>query len=249
MIAPGTAPIATPHANRQSGVTLVEIVVALAVIALALALAATGLKLLAHSGERGAAVIARHDILSRGLDVLRRDIERLERVVWKRGERAQFAFHGDAARLAFVAIEPPFPTEPGPYFIVYSIRQSPGSAVLTRERAPFQPSAPDILRLPTQDAVALIEGTYRLRFLYLDRKGGRDRWLAHWPDPARLPSLIALEITGEAHGPGGTAMPPVIFRPRIDAELTCVKDASSTCTLDSAGALAPDAASGQGSAN
>ena len=43
-------------------------------------------------------------------------------------------------------------------------------------------------------SVALIEGAHRLRFLYLDRKGEHDRWLPQWPDPMRLPALIALEI-------------------------------------------------------
>jgi general secretion pathway protein J len=220
---------AARQVHGQSGVSLIEMVVALAIIAVALALAGTGMRLLGRSGERGAAVIARHDILSRGIDVLRRDIERLERVELKRGAgRGQLAFHGHATRLILVAVEPPFPTEPGPYFIVYTVEQRPDGTTLTRERAPFNAAALDMQRLPTQDAVAVIEGAYRLRFLYLDRKGGRDRWLAQWPDPARLPTLIALEIAGL----GGTAMPPVIFRPRIDAQSGCAQDGGS-CSPDS----------------
>ena len=66
-----TSRCATPGTGLQSGVTLVEIVVALAVVALTLGIAAGGLRLLGRSGERGAEVIARHDVLSRGLDVLR----------------------------------------------------------------------------------------------------------------------------------------------------------------------------------
>ena len=220
---------AARQVHGQSGVSLIEMVVALAIIAVALALAGTGMRLLGRSGERGAAVIARHDILSRGIDVLRRDIERLERVALKRGAgRIRLAFLGDAARLILVAVEPPFPTEPGPYFIVYTVEQRPDGATLTRERAPFNAAALDMQRLPTQDAVAVIEGAYRLRFLYLDRKGGRDRWLAQWPDPTGLPTLIALEITGL----DGTAMPSIIFRPRIDAEPGCIQD-GGPCALDS----------------
>jgi len=221
---------AAREVHGQAGVSLIEIVVALAIIAVALALAGTGLRLLGRSAERGAAVIARHDILSRGIDVLRRDIERLERVELKRGAgRARLAFHGDAARLILVAVEPPFPTEPGPYFIVYTVEQRSDGATLTRGRAVFNAAALDILRLPTQDAVALIEGAYRLRFLYLDREGGRDRWLTRWPDAARVPTLIALEITGL----DGTAMlPSVIFRPRIDVGAGCIQD-GGPCALDS----------------
>jgi prepilin-type N-terminal cleavage/methylation domain-containing protein len=218
----------TRQGHGQSGVSLIEIVVALAIVAVALALAATGLRLLARSGERGAAIIDRHDILSRGIDVVRRDIERLERAAVKRGGRTQIAFHGDVTRLVLVAVEPPFPTEAGTYFIVYTIAQRHDGVTLTRERAPFQAAALDLLRLPAQDAVAVIEGAWRLRFLYLDRKGGRDRWLAQWPEAARLPSLIALEVAGL----DGTAMPPIVFRPRIDAAPGCVTDGGA-CSLDS----------------
>src|SRR5262249_33235823 len=90
--------------ERQAGFTLVELVVALVVIAVTLALALTGLRLLGRSGERGAHLIARHDMLSRGADILRRDIERLERVVRRRERDAEFVFSGDERGLAFVLI-------------------------------------------------------------------------------------------------------------------------------------------------
>jgi prepilin-type N-terminal cleavage/methylation domain-containing protein len=224
----------TSYGDGQSGVTLVEIIVALAVIALTLAIAASGFRLLARSGDRGAQVIARHDVLSRGIDVLRRDIERLERAVWKRGDKPEFVFHGDATSLIFVVVEPPFPSEAGPYFIVYAVLQQGDGAVLTRSRAPFDTSVADIQRLPTEDAVAVIEGRYQLRFRYLDRKDGQARWLSQWPDRHSLPELIRLDVI-EGSGP----MPPILFRPRVDAERSCVKDGSS-CTIGTRGVLATE---------
>ena len=219
----------------QSGVTLIEIVVALAVVALTLGIAAGGLHLLGRSGARGAEVIARHEGLSRGLDVLRRDVERLERVVWKRGDTPELVFHGDAARLAFVAIEPAFPTEAGPYFLIYTVQQRRGGAVLIRERAPYRTSVPDIRRLTGSDPVAVIEGPYRLRFLYLERREGRQRWLPQWSDPRRLPELISLEVSGLTEG--RAPMPPLVFRPRVDAERSCVKEDDGACTVGSGGVL------------
>jgi prepilin-type N-terminal cleavage/methylation domain-containing protein len=228
---------ATAGAGRQSGVTLVEIVVALAVVALTLGIAAGGLRLLGRSGERGAAVVARHDVLSRGLDVLRRDIERLERVVRTRGEAPEFVFQGDASRLAFVAVEPAFPTEAGPYFLIYSIQQRRDWAVLMRARAPYQASVPELRQLTGGDAVIVIEAPYRLRFQYLERKDGRQRWVPQWSDPLRLPELISLEVAGLSEGSPG--LPPLVFRPRVDAERTCLKEDGGACTAGSSG-LATD---------
>jgi general secretion pathway protein J len=199
------------------------------------------MRLVSGSGERGAELIARHDVLSRGIDVLRRDIERLERVVRMRitpdGAAGEFVFRGDADGLTLVAVEPAFPSEPGPYFVVYAIRQGRDGAVLTRGRAPFRASAPDLRRLDAGDSVAVLEGPYRLRFLYLDSRRERERWLPHWSDPLRLPDLIGLEISPLAKGMA--AMPPIVFRPRIDAERSCIGEGAGACTIATGGVLAP----------
>jgi prepilin-type N-terminal cleavage/methylation domain-containing protein len=223
---------------RESGVTLIELVVALAVVALTLAIALNGLILLARSGDRGAQVVARHDALSRGTDVLRHDIERLERAVWKRGDNAEFVFRGDATGMTFVVVEPPFPTDAGPYFVVYAIQQRRDGAALTRARTPFRASATDIQRASAEEDVPVIEGRYRLRFLYLERKEGREQWLAQWTDRYRLPDLVSLEVSGLD---GRGAALPIVFRPKIEAERGCVKE-EGVCTIGAGGSIASESA-------
>jgi hypothetical protein len=225
-----------PYGDGQAGVTLVEVLAALVVVALTLVTAASGLNLLARSGDRGAAVVSRHDMFSRGIAVLRRDIEQLERVVWKRGQDVEFAFHGEAAYLAFVVIEPPFPSEAGPYFIAYSIQRGADGDTLTRGRAPFDYPATDMRRLPTEDLVNVLEGHYRFRFAYLDRKGGRERWLPQWDDARRIPDLVRVEVTSLE---GGKPVQPIVFRPKVDAERACASEDGTACTIGSEGALAP----------
>lgn len=226
------------HADGQAGATLVELLAALAVIALTLAIAANALSMLARSGDRGTQVIARHDMLSRGIDVLRRDIERLERVVGKRGDNPEFVFHADATNLTLVVVEPPYPTEAGLHFVVYSILQRRDGSVLTRGRARFEASTADIRRLRTEDHVAVLEGPYRFRFAYLERREGRERWVSEWPDRHSLPGLISLEIADLTGG--SRPMQPIIFRPRIDAERGCVKEGGSSCTIGTRGVLASE---------
>lgn len=230
-----STPAVTSGGDAQAGATLVETLAALAVVALTLATAATGLRQLAGSADRGAQVVARHDMFSSGIAALRRDVERIERVVWKRGQDAEFAFHANATNLTFIVIEPPFPSDAGAYFVVYAILQRPDGDVLTRGRAPFDLSTADIQRLPAEDFVTVLEGPYRFRFGYLDRKEGRERWVSQWSDPYRLPELISLEVLGRVEG--GRPMQPIVLRPRIDAERTCVKEQAISCTIGNRGVL------------
>jgi general secretion pathway protein J len=218
----------------EAGFTLIELLAALIVTALCLAAVVTGVRLLGRSGERGAHVIARQDMLSRGVDVLRRDIAQLQRVVHRRDRDSEFVFAGDEKRLTFVAIEPPVPSDPGPYFVVYSVEQGEKESALVRSRAPYDAMAKDIHRLPTHDEVTVLEGPYVFRFGYLRRDAGGERWVSRWQDRDRLPALIKLEIGVRGHVP---ELPPLIFRPHVDAEQACIKDKMGLCTLRTAGVL------------
>jgi general secretion pathway protein J len=225
-------------ADGQSGATLIELVAALVVLALTFAIAGSGLRFLARSSDRGTELIARHDMLSRGLDALRRDIERLERVAWKRGRNTEFAFSGDSRGLTFVGIEPPYPTQAAPFFLIYSILQKSDGSTLVRARALFDAGAKDINALRGEDEVVVLEGPYTFRFSYFERKEGRERWVPRWTERDRLHELIRLEIGGL----GGGAVQPIVFRPRVDAEQACIKEGTGACTTRSGGVLMPEPA-------
>jgi general secretion pathway protein J len=230
-----------PIVDRQSGATLIELVAALVVLALTLAIAGTGLRFLARSSDRGTQLIGRHDMLSRGLDALRGDIQRMERVAWKRGRNTEFAFSGDSRGLTFVGIEPPYPTQAAPFFVSYSIQQKGDWGSLVRARAPFDAGAKDINSLRGEDDVVVLEGPYTFRFAYYERKDGRERWVARWTERDRLPELIRLEIGGL----GGASVQPVVFRPRVDAEPGCIKEGAGACTMRSGGVLMPEPAAAE----
>ena len=221
----------------QAGVTLIELLAALVIIALTFTIAGSGLRFLIRSGDRGTQMIARHDMLSRGIDAMRRDIGRLERVVLKRERNNEFAFIGDAKGFTFVGVEPPFPTQAAPFFLIYSITQGSDWSTLVRGRAPFDAGVKDIQRLPSEDQVTVLEGPYTFRFSYFERKEGRERWVPRWAERDRLPELIRLEIADG--GAGGGSLPPMVFRPRVDAEQGCVKDGAIACTIRSGGVLQP----------
>jgi general secretion pathway protein J len=81
----------------------------------------------------------------------------------------------------------------------------------------------------TDDQVTVLEGFYAFRFSYLERKDGGERWVARWTDRGSLPVLLRLEILDRV--PGGTPLPPLVFRPRVEAEQGCVKPRASVCTI------------------
>lgn len=226
----------------EAGVTLIELVAALVVVALTFAVAGSSFRFLARSGDRGTELIARHDMLSRGIDAMRHDIERLERVAWKRGRNSEFVFSGDSRGFTFVGVEPPFPTQAAPFFLIYTIDRRKDWGVVVRSRAPFDAGAKDLQKVRGEDDVTVLEGPYTFRFSYFERKEGRDRWVPRWSERDRLPELIRLEISGAG------AIAPVVFRPRVDAELSCIKQIGPGCTLGHKGVLAPEAEPERGSA-
>lgn len=216
----------------QAGFSLLELIAALVVIGLTLALAGGAFRVLARSGDIGTELIGRHDMLSRGIDALRHDIERMQRVALGKQEgNPQFAFAGEEATLTFVALEPPFPSNAGLFFIQYSILQKDGLGYLVRTRAPFD-AGREIASLRTADQVTVLEGSYGFRFSYLERKDGRERWVARWTDRDSLPGLVRLEILDRV--PTATPLPPLVFRPRVEAEQGCVKQGLGPCAMPGA---------------
>lgn len=229
-------PATATERAAEAGVTLIELLAALVVVALTFAVAGTSFRLLARSGDRGTELIARHDMLSRGIDAMRHDIERLERVTWKPGRNSEFVFSGDSKGFTFVGVEPPFPTRAAPFFLMYAIQQGKDWSTLARSRAPFDAGAKDLQRVRGEDEVTVLEGPYRFQLSYFERKEGRERWVPRWSERDRLPDMIRLEIGGAG------AIAPVVFRPRVDAELACIKQAATGCTIGSKGVLPPEPA-------
>jgi prepilin-type N-terminal cleavage/methylation domain-containing protein len=214
-------------AGRQSGMTLVEIVVALVVIGMTFAIAAGALRVLARSGGIGTELIGRHDMFSRGIDALRMDIGRLERIaLGKNTADPQFQFAGTERTLEFVVMEPPVPSDAGLFLLRYAIIERDGRGLVVRSRAPFVAESPIP---PTGDEVTVLDGPYRFSFSYLERRDGRQRWVTRWSDRTSLPVLVKLDVVD---GDSATAaLPPLVFRPRVEVEHGCAKPGTGPCFM------------------
>jgi general secretion pathway protein J len=222
--------------RADHGFTLIEMVVALVVLATALILAATAFRVLSGSAMIGARAIERTEMLARGFDALRQDLNRLERVVIPGNGAPKYDFEGTASRLSFVLTEPSFPTAAGSYRITYTIQRSGVRARLSRQREPYDPGRTrDDGRLPRHDEydVVLIDGPFDLSFSYFSSSGQEGNWDSSWRQARRLPLLVRLNI-GQKDG-ARTRISPLVAGLRIDAEAGCISTPRQLCSVVSGG--------------
>ena len=165
------------------------------------------------------------DMVARLVDIFTRDIGSLQRVVAEVGKRPVYLFTGTPQNLAFVALEPPYPTRPGLYFINYKVEPNGRNMQVVRARARFQKG---MLRFPgatPANRVPVISGKYRMAFSYGEKSGQRVVWAGSWPHNNRMPDLIRLKIWHPSSA--SLVFPPIIARVRADAELACLLKPSS----------------------
>ena len=218
-------------AYGQAGFTLIELLVSLTMLGIILALVTNALQVVSKGWDAHARQIEDLDMISRAADILQRDAGALQRVVSLPGKpNARFIFTGDTNRLSFIALEPPYPTEPGPYFIDYSIVPDKNGFDLVRGRAPFEVGMSSYPGATTANRVPLLEGPYDYRFAYADRENGALKWYARWPFDQRLPALIRLDIANiRSRQP---ASRPIVAAVRADAELGCISAESGPCSIE-----------------
>jgi general secretion pathway protein J len=230
--------------NNQHGFTLIELLVSLAAMSAILLLLGGALRIMGRNWDANAGRIETLDMISRGFDLLARDAANLRRIAMPSGSPA-YLFTGAAHSLAFVALEPPQPTEAGLYFIAYSVEANGGSAELIRSRAAFRQGMERFPGATAANRVPLMKGpgNYRFAFAYARIIAGKKTWFGEWPFDNRLPDLIRLDIT-DGNGAAVLAS-PMVLRVRTDAELECLTPRPGLCSAKAGGQLH---SSGQGGA-
>lgn len=227
--------------GSEDGFTLIELLVSLTIMGVILVLLGGALRVLSHNWDANAAQIGRLDMISRAADILRRDASALTRVVAADDEKnPRFVFKGDPGRLSFVAVEPPYPTEAGPYFIDYSIAAGGGGAELVRARAPYRQDMRAFPGATPANRVSLLEGPFQYQFTYAAKEKGGLKWYGVWPFQKRLPDVIRLDIADG--GSGGAVSPPIVVAVDADAELGCLSEEPAPCSADGNGELRPGSA-------
>lgn len=221
--------------GREAGFTLVELLASLSILAVLLGLVVLGLDIIGRGYDRAALLVSDRDMLARGFDAIRGDLVRVRRPVAFVGQRPLFLFDGGESEVRFVAVEPAYPTEPGPHLIQLAVRRAGDVTTLVRARLPWHPKLTLNPATPFREEVSVLEGTFDLRFGYLDADGGGGRWLNRWPHQDRMPRLMRLEVLSRADG--SALVPPMVVALLVDAEQGCTGAGQEPCSPRSGGVL------------
>ena len=220
-------PSGSPPSSMR-GFTLLELLVSLTVLGAILALLAGGLRVLAKNWDINSDRLEALDMVSRAFDIFQRDAENLLRFTTARQGETGFGFAGSPEQLSFIALEPPFPTRSGPYFLDYSIDRNGPLTTLIRARAPYRTGMAKFPGASPANRVPLIEGGFRYVFAYGEATGRGIDWRKDWLHSRRLPDLLRLRIlSGDTDAP---VIPDMIVRIRATAELACISGDEELCT-------------------
>ncbi|MCC7046315.1 MAG: prepilin-type N-terminal cleavage/methylation domain-containing protein [Alphaproteobacteria bacterium] len=206
----------TPRAHRrQSGMTLIELVVALGLLALlvaalagALGVSARGSVLVETRAEQGEA-------LRIAQSTLRRYLAQARPVRTIVNQRDQVVFAGVPDGLGFIAVMPPWPSGGGLYVVRIALEEAGGSRALVLTR---QPTAGEGAALDAgAERAVLVQGVAGLRWSYfgVDEGARQGSWRPDWRGRNELPKLVRLEL--QFADPGMPAWPPLIVGLPLDA--------------------------------
>lgn len=222
--------------SRQSGFTLLELLVYLALAASILAALASGTYIV----KRGAVSVMtagdRIEMLDLGLQAFADDIARIERISIGSAETPRYLFTGTPEQLIYVLADRPRPTASPLMIARLSIRAGRHDTALIRERAACGGADVDLSTTRWTDATTLIRGPFHMTFSYRGLRNRDTGWMAQWSDTRRLPEQVRLSVRNGRTGKN--VIPPLTAALMIDAEPRCNDIEDRSCTIRTAGELA-----------
>jgi general secretion pathway protein J len=182
--------------SAVSGFTLIEALIATALMVAILAALATVTSQWLPNWNRGFARVQRTDLAAIGLERLVADLAAAEFVPPNNKVKGPL-FDGAQLSVTFVRSALGPNSQPGLEIVRVGETADAHGLATVRERAPFQPLAPDmkLAQLKFTDLVVLMRAPYRISFSY----AGSDRaWLDTWRDAKELPSAIRVTVRDAA---------------------------------------------------
>ena len=185
----------TDHPDADSGFTLLEILVGLAISSLVMVGLSLSMKTINQGFDQATVSIGRQATISTGLYVIAGDISRIERAIDDPDKPAQYLFLGNQSEAVYVLAERPGNNRAGLYWVRLLVRATKAGAELVRMRAPFIAGKNDIAAIEWTDEVVLLRGEISIQLSYRAPRLGLRQWASGWQTRNVLPTQIKIEVT------------------------------------------------------
>lgn len=208
---------------RESGFTLIELVVAMVLVAAMMSLVYSGLTYALKSWDAADAAGRRaaDRVLAQGF--LRREIMEMFPLRWKDPSAVKFAFEGDENRLHFVSSRPAGVALGG--LSLVGVEVEDGARVRSRNlvmrRAVADPDAKDFAPLDAAERSILIEDVDSVSFSYYGAENdfAEPQWAPQWKYPGRMPEMVRMKVKLA----DGSALPDLVVKVVVAEEAGCLE--------------------------
>ena len=208
--------------RAQSGFTLVELVIALAMLGVMMALLYSGLAFSFRSWDAGELHGRREADRRIGENFLRRELTELFPMRWKDPMMLKFALDGEPQRLRFVSSRPPDVAMGGLSLVSLSVEQGPErTRNLVMHRAMPDDDAKDFGPLDKTDGIVMLEDVESVKFAYfgVDNDFADPHWSDSWTT-ARIPQLVRMTVRDA----DGSVLADMTIRTALGAEAGCLEN-------------------------
>ncbi len=197
--------------RRQTGFTLMEVLLATTLLAAALALAFGILRAAAATTTRGEQMAQRNERMRAVSMFLRQRIGSALGIVYgfDKDTGASQRFSGDARSMQFVADLPDYLGRGGPHLHTLRLHEDGTGMVLEVDFQLVQAAKPVPVTRPPEP---LADGLVAAEFAYrtLDEKGALGPWESTWPQTEGLPLQVRVRLR-DARGP----WPDMVVAPKV----------------------------------
>lgn len=187
-------------ATRNSGFTLVELLLAMTLMSILLALTYSGLRAASRSADQGEKILAAGGELRASHQFVRKQLNQMLPLSFDQsesGDQVRVVFEGDANRIKYVAPMPGYLGSGGPQVQMMELVNGSQGKRLQISHALLQNYQDGDLEL--RDPVTLLEQIQSASFEFLgrDEQGEITGWVSSWDTPEILPIAVRLAVTFE----------------------------------------------------
>jgi general secretion pathway protein J len=189
-----------PTARTQSGFTLLELMLAMALTMVLMGLVYTTVRMTIRATESGEAMVDRTNRVRITQEFLRRQLNRAMPLIIETSSRdgKSKTFEGAADTLRWVGPMPGYLGTGGPYIQSLTLERARDGMELVFRFEMLNGYDPEQRRSEDDiDAVVLLEGIRRGRFQYrsLDNNNLATPWTSTWKDPATMPVMVQIDLS------------------------------------------------------